>query len=1295
MRSNLSRKLILSLVLILCFMSFSDGLESVAVNAGETLQQEKTVKEIAKYAESVVMIKGLDDNDQILSQGSAFCISKGLFLTNYHVIEGINNIIVETEDDREYEVEGIVKYDADLDLAIIKTKEPIEMKPLEIGSKNDVIQGDKIVTIGSPKGYKNTVSDGVVSGFREYKDVDLIQISAPITNGSSGGPLFNMKGQVVGVNSSGYSSGNLNFAIAIDVAKPWIEEVSNKKFSEINVLNVKNTETLKDLNLEESKELSKEILNEVNGYLNSFENEEVDEYLSHFYYASELDYQSQKIILQQLFDEFSFDTQLVDYDLLGKQGNEVTARVVERTKIISESTYLNFHQEIETTSIITFSQKNGKWKIVGASAEDQTTEYRDYRPIEKMKTTIGDLHINTITNNSAQINWKSNVATLVEVQYGLNEACSRVIKTTPEYELDHSIELTNLNPNTKYYFKISYKDLEGNSFTIGPITFTTNNFSNIKDNQSIKIDNTIIRYIDLKAPLYKIVYNEDKNKAYGIYKEEKKIVVLDLQKNVVEKEISLVNQPLDLAVANDKNKMYIVNKDSTIITILDLDSYEKVGRLSWNAPYVEDENYHFHIYYKNQYLYIVDGDILPGLWRINPETSEIVDDKPLKRGIGDIAFTEDGNQMFYWDQFTWDNASNGCEIYRSLTDNDMMTLDYGNLIDYVDFDVRRGSSLDTPIIIMEDKNMLISKYFLVNMHDLDKVNYTFPEEIYAIDPKHRYAIGKENIYDLKFFDIISTTPKQNADQYFFDKNGIMYMLVNEENKLYYSISDVTINSEEKETLRINIGSEITSLDPQYANSTASKHIMNNLYEGLMKEEDGQIKLGMAESYTVSKDGKTYIFKLKDAKWSDGQPVTAGDFAYAWKRAIDPWPWGDAFYASKLFYIKGAKEYYEEEGSIEEVGIEVIDNKTLKVTLNEPTPFFLRLTTHPVYLPVREDVVEENDWDWHINPNTMVSNGPFKLERFSSSTNLTLSKNQEYYDAEKVKLNKIKIYLLEDADIAQESYELGRFHILDNVPREIVTNKEQESTLIKLPRTTAFYFRFNILRSPFNNIKVRKALSLALNRESISEYYGKNVYDPATGMVADGINLSDGTSFRQKAGDYDIEVDKSNIAEAKKLLAEAGYSDINDIGEIVITCTLGSSGVVELIKQMWEDNLGIKVIVDVQESSKYNSNIEKGNYDIAFYGWAADYNDAENFFNTSAFDLALIDDVELYQIIEDSKITNEPERDRLLLKAEKIIMDNMYVLPIFYKNDYVMIDDKVKNWERSSEGFWYFANTYIE
>jgi ABC-type oligopeptide transport system substrate-binding subunit len=262
------------------------------------------------------------------------------------------------------------------------------------------------------------------------------------------------------------------------------------------------------------------------------------------------------------------------------------------------------------------------------------------------------------------------------------------------------------------------------------------------------------------------------------------------------------------------------------------------------------------------------------------------------------------------------------------------------------------------------------------------------------------------------------------------------------------------------TLQWNLGSEPKTLDPGLNSAVDGGHIINNTFEGLMRKDDEGIKPAMAESYDVSEDGTVYTFHLRDAMWSDGQPVTAGDFEYAWKRALDPAVASE--YGFQMFYIQGAQDYYEGNGSIDDVMVKALDDKTLEVTLAAPTPYFLDLTTFYTFMPVRQDVVEADPEGWAINPETNIGNGPFKLADYKTGDRIVLVPNENYWKADETKLTEIDAMMIVDQSTALTAYEAGELDILDDMPTsEIPRLQAEDPTFQIMPYVGTYYYIFNV------------------------------------------------------------------------------------------------------------------------------------------------------------------------------------------------------------------------------------------
>ncbi|MDU0894067.1 MAG: peptide ABC transporter substrate-binding protein, partial [Anaerococcus sp.] len=322
-------------------------------------------------------------------------------------------------------------------------------------------------------------------------------------------------------------------------------------------------------------------------------------------------------------------------------------------------------------------------------------------------------------------------------------------------------------------------------------------------------------------------------------------------------------------------------------------------------------------------------------------------------------------------------------------------------------------------------------------------------------------------------------------------------------------------------LRTNNSSEPASLDPALAKGTHESWILQHAFTGLMSyDENGDLAPAMAESYDESDDGLTYTFHIReDAKWSNGDPVKASDFEYAWKRVVDPKLASDYAYQISN-YVVGAEEYLNGDGSADDIGIKSIDDKTLEVKLKKPSPYFLGLTAFYTLYPVNQNVVEANA-DWAKDPtNTeFVSNGPFKITGWDHNQKITLRKNPDWYRADEVKLDGIDLDIIEEQNTQYTKYEGGEYDFIINPPTAVVDKliKEDNPELIIGGDVATYYYQFNNKEKPFNNAKVRNALSMAIDRKAIVENITKGGQIPAEGLVPFGFLDPDGKEFRDRNG----------------------------------------------------------------------------------------------------------------------------------------------------------------------------------
>jgi oligopeptide transport system substrate-binding protein len=500
-------------------------------------------------------------------------------------------------------------------------------------------------------------------------------------------------------------------------------------------------------------------------------------------------------------------------------------------------------------------------------------------------------------------------------------------------------------------------------------------------------------------------------------------------------------------------------------------------------------------------------------------------------------------------------------------------------------------------------------------------------------------------------------------------------------------------------LHINIKTEPFSLNPGLANDSVSGSVLYQTFEGLTRIKDGKPELAMAESYEVSKDLKTYTFKLRDAKWTNGDPVTAKDFEYAWKWALDPK--NQSQYAYQLYYIKNGQAFNEGKAKAEDVGVKAIDDKTLQVTLENPTPYFLELTAFYTYFPVNSKIAAKNP-KWYTNAGPdYTSNGPFKMVSWEHNNKIVLEKNENYWDADSVKLTKIEMVMVNDTNTELSMFNNGELDWAGmptgQLPPDSLPKLEEEGKLKVQPIAGTYWYKFNTEKPPLNNVNIRKALAYAIDRKAIVENIAKGGEIPAMAAVPPTMFPENKKGYFK---DNDVEKAKEYL---KKGLQELGLKDVKDLPPITLSFNTDDkhAKIAQAIQDMWKKNLGIEVKLENAEWAVYIDKLHSGDYQIGRMGWLGDFNDPINF-------LELYRDKEggnndtnwenpkYKQLLIDSQKETDPEKRKEMLKeAEAILMDEMPIAPIyFYTNTWVQ-KDNLKGVEMSGLGDVQFKWAYFE
>lgn len=495
-----------------------------------------------------------------------------------------------------------------------------------------------------------------------------------------------------------------------------------------------------------------------------------------------------------------------------------------------------------------------------------------------------------------------------------------------------------------------------------------------------------------------------------------------------------------------------------------------------------------------------------------------------------------------------------------------------------------------------------------------------------------------------------------------------------------------------------VNNESATYDPGLTSETFAAPIIGNTFEGLVRyNEEGAIEGAMAESWDVSDDGLTYTFHLRDANWSDGEPVTAGDFVYSWMRVLDPA--AGAKNPSQFFLIEGAEDFYNEGGE-GEVAISAPDDKTLTFTLSQRVPYMLQLITYTNWFPVRQEFVEADPEGWTRNPETFVGNGPFMVTEFNFGESVVFAKNPEYFEADSVSLDTLTFRLIPDQSTALTAMESGQVDGIESVPApEIPRLMAESDAFMIVPALGTTYAFFNPAQDPLDDVRVRQALSMAIDRQDIVDFVLQSADQPAIGLVPYGLNLA-GEDFRDGTDSFGLAATAQPEA-AQALLAEAGYPNGEGFPETVFV-TYSSPPIeklLEAIQQMWKENLNIDVAIEATEWQVYYPEVQKVEYQIAQMGWGADYPHPMTFLDVflpdSPNNLAAWKSDAFKAALDAAKATgDEAESLADMREAEAILMNDHIILPMYHRYNYMMMSPNVQGFWRSALNVPYFRNATI-
>lgn len=511
-------------------------------------------------------------------------------------------------------------------------------------------------------------------------------------------------------------------------------------------------------------------------------------------------------------------------------------------------------------------------------------------------------------------------------------------------------------------------------------------------------------------------------------------------------------------------------------------------------------------------------------------------------------------------------------------------------------------------------------------------------------------------------------------------------------------TDVSDEGSGEKILSVQVGPDPETIDPALNSAVDGGNMLLHSFECLLTvDQDGQLAPGQAETWETSEDGLTWTFHLRDGlKWSDGSDLTANDFVYSWKRVCDP-----NVAAPYAETVLGMVEGYDKaiEGDLDALQVVAEDDSTLVVTMSAPCTFFGSLAAFATLSPVQEATIEANGDGWATSAETYISNGPFYVSEWVPGSHILMSKNTNYWNADAIKLDGIKFNLIEDSNAAYSAYQTGEVLMIKDVPTEEIPSLEGNADYYVDPIIGTYYVSLNLDREPFNDKNVRKALSLAIDREYVANTLMQGTYTPAGNFMGPGWIDMDGSEFMENANGGAPYIDttdfEGNLEEAKKLLADAGYPDGEGLPSITYsTNDIGYHKVVaEYLQEAWAE-LGVDLQVEIVEWASFTPMRRNGDYDSSRNGWVGDYSDPSNMldllYSTNGNNDGNFNNADYDAAMETSRSTIDPEeRSKALHDAEDILMEEAGCIPIAYYNDFWLQSDKITGSWHSPYGYWYF------
>lgn len=480
------------------------------------------------------------------------------------------------------------------------------------------------------------------------------------------------------------------------------------------------------------------------------------------------------------------------------------------------------------------------------------------------------------------------------------------------------------------------------------------------------------------------------------------------------------------------------------------------------------------------------------------------------------------------------------------------------------------------------------------------------------------------------------------------------------------------------------GAEPETLDIHKSSGVPEANIERDLFEGLVTEgADGKLQPGVAETWEVSVDGKTYIFHLRaDAKWSDGSPLTANDFVFAWRRALAPETASD--YAFILWPIAGAEAYSKgEQKDPASVGVKAIDAHTLQISLKAPTPYFLGMLMHHMAYPLSKAALETFGKDWN-KPGTLVSNGAYRLVAWQPQEHVKLEKNPNYREQASVAIDTVYYIPTEDKNTELKRFRADELDVTDDIPNDQTdwVKENLPEAFHNSPYIGTYYYALNLQDPIFkDNVKLRRALSLALDREILTGKITRSGEIPAYGWVP-AVEGYTPQEMDEKSLDK-----AARIERAKQLYAESGYGSDKPLQlELLYNTSDNHKKLAVAVAAMWKQVLGVETRLRNEEWKVYINSRNQKQFQVVRSGWIGDYNDAYTFLSLFKSDVgdmnsAAYKSAEYDRLVHEAEIqTDASKRQQAMEQAERVLLSDMPIIPIYHYTTQHLVSPKVEGWQ---------------